>query len=239
MDFSGNTPQGAHTEQSGTGNSPRHVDPVGRRPVISDFGPRPHAAAHPTKHPEHPQVSAPSSPAPQPQRPASPAHAVSSIDEIMPTIDLSDTEAPITKPPVEPPEPEERPATAHSGIVGLVAFLVLAALALSPFLPGKIFQSFPGSSQTTGTGEQSIGCAGTLSPIQTTTTYNTKLGFPIVYNYATTSKIRATCDGTPQTATGGHASQFSPLGALANVFAAAIVAFVVARIWRTLFSPKP
>jgi len=137
-----------------------------------------------------------------------------------------------------PEPPKEKKKTGHSGIVGLVVFVVLAALLLSPLLPGKVLTSFPGSSDSSSSGDQTLACAHDLKDTTSTTVYNTKAGSPIVYKYSTTTTLHGTCDGKAQSAVGGHNSQFNPLGGLINVFIALVIAFIFAKIWRLIFGRK-
>jgi hypothetical protein len=122
--------------------------------------------------------------------------------------------------------------------VGWTVFIVLTAALVSPFIPGKILDNFPGSSQSDSSGEQSIACINTPQYGKQTTAYNLKLGAPIVYKYTQTTTLHATCDGKPQSVTGGQSSQFNPVGLAADVTLALIVAVVIAKIWRKLFGIK-
>ena len=229
MDFTSGNPQ------QNPNRAPRPGQPQGRRPVFDDFAPRPHAV-RPTPQPkvnpqpvqtQHHQAS------PTPLKHHSPAPTLSSLD-------LEDTPEPPPHKPTEhrEKEPKTRHETAHSGLVGFTVFVVLCVLALAPFLPGKIMQNFPGSSETTSTGEQTIGCAADLTGLKTSTTYDYKRGFPLVYGYQTTSTLQASCNGVTKSVTGGQTSQFNPLAGLADIAAAGLVAILVAKIWRKLFSPK-
>jgi hypothetical protein len=111
-------------------------------------------------------------------------------------------------------------------------FMVFGVLFLAPFLPGKTWDGAPGSSQSFSTGDQNIGCIGTLGKTTTTLRYDSKAGFPLVYDYATTSTMHASCGGKTQTAVGGHTSQFSPLALLADFALALAIAITTARLWR-------
>lgn len=111
-------------------------------------------------------------------------------------------------------------------------FLVCCGLFLAPVVPGKIWNDAPGSSQTFSTGDQNIDCLGTVGKLTTTTTYDTKAGFPLVYNYSTTSHLSAPCGGKVMTAAGGHTSQFNPLGLLADILLALAIGIITAKIWR-------
>jgi hypothetical protein len=122
----------------------------------------------------------------------------------------------------------------HAGLIGLAVFVVFGALFFAPLLPGKIWSGAPGSSQSFSTGDQNIDCLGTLGKLSTVTRYNTKVGFPLVYNYTTTSTISASCGGKIQHATGGHTSQFNPLAVLINGALALAIAIVTAKIWRKI-----
>jgi hypothetical protein len=48
----------------------------------------------------------------------------------------------------------------------------------------------------------------------------------------------ADCESKTLTAAGGHAAQFNPLGALIDVLAAAVIAFIVAKVWHKIFGSK-
>jgi hypothetical protein len=212
-----------------------------RRPVFNDFGVRTHAQARPALSPVPKAATATQPAQPVATRPQSPAHPHTQPVPVS-SVNLDDDIA-STLPKAGSPERIEKDSkaphpTAHSGVIGFVVFVVLCTLALAPFLPGKIMQDFPLSSGTDSSGEQSIGCATDLSPIQTSTAYNYKRGFPLVYGYETTSTIKATCNHVTKTATGGQTSQFNPLGGLIDVALAGVLALVVAKIWRKIFSPK-
>lgn len=125
-------------------------------------------------------------------------------------------------------------AATHAGLVGFITFLVVGALFLAPLLPGKIWQNAPGSSESFSTGDQSLDCLSTLGPITTTSSYDHKIGFPLTYDYSTTSKLSATCEGKTQHAVGGHTSQFSPVALLINFILALGIAIAAAKIWRKL-----
>ena len=124
--------------------------------------------------------------------------------------------------------------TAHAGLVGFIVFLLIGALCLAPVLPGKIWDGAPGSSDSFSTGDQNLDCLTTLGSITTSTTYDHKVGFPVVYTYATTSQQSATCQGKTLHATGGHTSQFNPLGLLADAALAVAIAIITAKVWRKL-----
>jgi hypothetical protein len=128
--------------------------------------------------------------------------------------------------------------TAHSGLIGFAAFLVFGALFLAPLLPGKIWETAPGSSQSFSTGNQTIGCISELTNAKTSLSYDTKIGFPLTYDYATTSTMTADCNGKPGHAIGGHTGQFNPLGLLADTALAITIAVIAAKLWRRFKSPE-
>lgn len=140
--------------------------------------------------------------------------------------------------PHESHAPKEPHETAHSGLVGLIVFVVLTALLFSPLLPGKILDNFPGSSASFSTGDQTLACIDVLKNVTSSQKYDSKLGAPVVYKYATTTTQTGTCDGKTQTAIVGHTSQFNPLGALMDLALALVVAIIVAKIWRKLFAHR-
>lgn len=135
-------------------------------------------------------------------------------------------------------EPGPKNTTGHSGAVGFVSFLVLCALFFLPLLPGKVLDNFPGSSASFSTGDQALSCIENLGPIHSSVKYDTKMGFPITYNYSTTTVQTATCKGVSQTAVGGHTSQFNPLGGLINAALAFVIAFGIAKLWRYFVGGK-
>lgn len=129
-------------------------------------------------------------------------------------------------------------AAAHTGLVGFITFILVGAVCLAPLLPGKIWQNAPGSSQSFSTGDQNLDCLTTLGRITTTTSYDSKIGFPLTYNYSTTAHQSATCDGKVQQAVGGHASQFSPLALLIDFSLTVGLAIAAAKIWGKLRARK-
>lgn len=122
--------------------------------------------------------------------------------------------------------------TGHAGLVGFAVFVVFAILFFAPLLPGKIWDNAPGSSASFSTGDQNIDCLGTLGKTTTTTSYDLRIGFPLVYDYSTTSHISATCGGQLQRAVGGHTSQFNPLALAADAILALALAIVASKLWR-------
>lgn len=130
---------------------------------------------------------------------------------------------------------EHKSHPSRAGLVGFICFVVLGGLLLSPVLPGKIFDSFPGSSQSLSTGDDSPACIHELEAVSSALSYNRKLGSPITYSYATTTTQKATCDGKQQTAIAGRAGQFNPLGLLIDSALALIVSVIVSKVWRRVF----
>jgi hypothetical protein len=133
---------------------------------------------------------------------------------------------------------KELHAITHSGLVGFITFLVVGGLLLTPVLPGKIWDGAPGNSQSFSTGDQNIDCIGTFGKTTTVLNYDTKIGFPLIYDYATTTNLSATCDGKTQHATGGHTAQFNPLALLTDFAVTVTIAVVAAKIWRKIRSSK-
>jgi hypothetical protein len=210
------------------------------RPVMNDFAPRRPLDNTPMQRPAHavsPTTSAPTPtprPQPTPPRPAGPHHG-------QPAPHPLDTmpQPPRSSDMADAPDPPKRRSTSgHAGLVGLLLFVVLAALLLSPLLPGKVVESLPGSSSSSSTGSQTLACANDLQNTSSTKAYTTKKGSPLVYTYATETTLKGTCDGKPQSVIAGTTSQFSPVAALANVAVAAVLAIVVAIIWRKIFGTK-
>lgn len=138
----------------------------------------------------------------------------------------------------EPKEPKESNENGHAGLVGLAVFIILGALLISPLLPGKIFQSFPLSSQSFSTGDQSLSCISTQGQITNNTTYNSKSGAPVTYSFSTSTTESATCNGSMQTAVTGHSSQFNPLGLAIDVLVAVVIAIIFAKVWGFIFRRK-
>lgn len=232
--------QNPHDIRPGQPGRPQPVQPVRPRPLVSDFAPRPAGPGGPALRPMQPGgVQSPA--APSTLRPAvTPPEIGASLLAPPDTAAQKTEEAspPELPQPPEPKPPKERSQTAHAGLVGLVVFIALTAVLLLPLLPGKVLDNFPGSSQSFSTGDQSLACLTALGKIKTTQTYDSKLGFPIVYKYSTTTTQQATCQGKVQTATGGHSSQFNPLGGAIDIAASLVVALIVVKIWRKLFGQK-
>jgi hypothetical protein len=114
--------------------------------------------------------------------------------------------------------------------VGFIVFLLVGTVCLVPMLPGKIWQGAPGSSDSFSTGDQSLDCVSALGTISTSTTYDHKIGFPVVYSYATTSQQSAICEGKTLHAASGHTSQFNPLGLLTDLALTLTIAIVTAKV---------
>jgi hypothetical protein len=134
--------------------------------------------------------------------------------------------------------PKERNSTGHAGLVGFAAFVLFGSLLLSPVIPGKISQSFPLSSTSFSTGEQSLDCLGTQRNLNTTTAYTSKAGSPVTYTYSTSTTQRADCNTQSQSAVIGHSSQFNPLGLVLDLVVALAIAIIIARVWRLIFGEK-
>jgi hypothetical protein len=132
----------------------------------------------------------------------------------------------------------EKNQTGHAGLAGLIAFILLGVLLLSPLVPGKILQNFPFASSSFSTGDQSLDCLGTQGKVTSTTSYDRKAGAPIVYTYSTSTAQSATCSSRMQYAVTGHTSQFNPLGLVIDIVVALAGAVVIARIWRLIFGEK-
>jgi len=131
-----------------------------------------------------------------------------------------------------------RSENAHAGAVGVVLFIALTALFTLPFLPGKVLDNFPGSSASFSTGDQSLACLDQLENQRTSTSYDSKAGFPVTYRYATSTHQTATCDGKAQSAIAGHTSQFNPLGLAIDLVASLVVAIIAAKVWGKIFGRK-
>lgn len=134
--------------------------------------------------------------------------------------------------------PRPRSETAHAGLVGFTTFILLTAVFVLPLLPGKVLDNFPGSSASFSTGDQSLACLDQLENQHTSTSYDSKAGFPITYRYATSTHQTATCDGKTQSAVTGHTSQFNPLGLAINVVTALVVAIIVGKVWGKIFGRR-
>lgn len=126
----------------------------------------------------------------------------------------------------------------HAGLVGFVCFVVFGALLLSPLLPGKILDNFPGSSQSASSGDQTIGCVDDVTNSTSSLAYNSRIGSPIVYNYSATTTQKALCDGQQKTAVEGRMSQFNPLGLTADLLLTIALAIGVSFGWRKIFGAK-
>ncbi len=223
---------------------------------------RPHLPGYTTVTPQHrPTLQQPAAtpqphPVPQPQRIQVASAAPAPAPVAVPRPIQSDfvgaprlTVAPATIPQQTPTRtdeqatssarpPREKNRTGHAGWVGFIVFILLGALLLSPFLPGRIIQNFPFASNTFSTGDSALECINTPGQLRASTKYNTKAGTPITYTYTTSTTQTATCNGQEQSAVIGHTSQFNPLGLVVDVAAALVAAIVVSRIWRLIFGEK-
>ncbi|HSX15775.1 MAG TPA: hypothetical protein VLF40_03205 [Candidatus Saccharimonadales bacterium] len=236
MDFT--NPSRGHTP----GRSPQ---PSPQRRVFNDFGaPRPDQPPklhQPTASLKPPAPFSAAAPLPKPPSKPQPAFRPPQPTPPKPT-ELNDFDVP--RPyamPAERGHKEEHHVhseNAHAGIVGLVVFGILAALTLSPFIPGKTFVSFPGISQTTASGQQTLACLTALGPVTTTDAYGLRLGTPITYKYSVTTTQKAACEGQEQTAVIAETGQFNPLGLLINLASAFVLAVVVAKIWALIFRSR-
>lgn len=242
------------------GLTPQPGQPVGRRPAVDGFTVRRAApmAATPPHRPTAParpiQVTGhPATPAPRPHVPQPVAtHPVSNDFAPRPaTHQAPRTHTPAPQQREFVPEvqedldtpkgakpPKERNETGHSGLVGFIVFIVLGALLVSPFIPGVIMQNFPLSSSNFSTGDQALACIDVPSNVSSTTSYDSKSGSPLNYRYSTTTTQSAVCNGSTQTAVAGYTSQFSPLALLADIAIALVVAIIVTKVWRKIFSMK-
>ncbi|HSX05361.1 MAG TPA: hypothetical protein VLF69_02745 [Candidatus Saccharimonadales bacterium] len=192
--------------------------------------------------PPQPRPATPTAPASTPvaQPPASNRQlAATPPPHPVPTHHARHQQTPYTSSDEHIAAPKEPHPTGHAGMVGLIIFVVLAVLCFAPWLPGKAWHDAPGSSQSYSLGDQNIGCVTDLGPLKTTTAYDNKLGFPVVYSYATTDTIHATCGNKVGHATGGHQSQFNPLGALVDLSIPLAVSVAAAKLWRKLRAPHP
>jgi hypothetical protein len=123
--------------------------------------------------------------------------------------------------------------TGHAGLVGFVTFLVIGGLLLAPVIPGTIWNNAPGSSQSFSTGDQAIDCPeGSPTNVKTTTSYDSKNGSPLVYQYTTTTSMSGNCASQAQHATTGHTSEFSPLALAIDLLLAIAIAVVTSKLWR-------
>jgi hypothetical protein len=135
-------------------------------------------------------------------------------------------------------QPKHKNENGHPGLVGFISFVLFCALFFLPFLPGKVLDNFPGSSASFSTGDQALACITNLGPVQSSLKYDTKMGFPVTYNYSTTTTQTATCKGVSQSAVGGHTAQLNPLGGLIDAVTAFVIAFAIAKVWRRIFKNR-
>ncbi len=224
------------------------VRPVIQRPILNDFAPRPNAVTRPP----YPNPTASSVPpqtvSPQPNQAPTPTTAVSYVATPLPQPPVEMAQSDDLLPPGLPEDditlendtkPVKEPSeTGHAGLVGLAVFGVLTALFLLPLLPGKTLDNFPGSSQSFSSGDQALACLQPPASSNSSTSFDSKAGFPITYTYASTSKQTATCDSKSQSVVSGHSSQFNPLGLVINIATALTVAAVVGLVWKKIFGVK-
>lgn len=214
-------------------------------PVGGGMRPVPRPASVP--HPATPIPTAATSALPQSQQPrpfvtrpmpdasaAPKARTSAPASDDMPTPASTGDMPPASKARV----PKEHNRTGHAGLVGLIVFIVLGALLLSPLIPGKVIQNFPLASSTFSTGNQSLDCIGTQGSLQNTTAYNSKSGSPLTYTDSTSTTQSATCNGQMQRAVVERTSEFSSLALVIDILTAIVAAVVVARVWRLIFGEK-
>jgi len=208
-------------------NAPRPVQPTqASQPEFRQAAPM-----QPQFHPQRSQHTAVTAATASQQRAAQTHTPVSQATRHTPNPDAMSTS--------KSKQPKEHNHTGHAGLVGFATLIVLGALFLAPIIPGKIMQNFPLSSQTFSTGNQALDCIGSQGQISTTTKYTSKIGSPLNYAYSTTSTESATCNGKSQSATTGHASQFSPLALVVDIIVVIALAVGIAKIWRLIFGEKP
>jgi len=204
--------------------SPPKPTPVPTQPLFSTSSEQPTPYAQPQRPAQVDSVSQPS------PRPTQPTHS-------------HQTHA-ATHHPHTPPHDTAAKVQHHqrvggrSGLVGFICFIALAGLLLSPLLPSKAFDNFPGNSQSSSSGDESLACIDTLGQVYTSVHSDHKLGSPITYSYTTTTTQKATCDSAMQTAITGRTGQFNPLGLLIDVSLAIAISVAVARIWRRFFGNR-
>lgn len=215
--------------------SPAVAQPRPATQPVQPIQPRPAAPQAPTTPaqftpPAQPFASIPQQPVrPIQAAPIAPALSapIASQQPLQPQHKSSHAAAPKTH--------KHRSESGHAGLAGFIAFVLFAGLLLSPLLPGKTLDNFPGSSQSVSSGDQSLACLNALTNVTSALTYDIKLGSPITYKYATTTTQKALCDGKQQTAIGGHSSQFNPLGLLADSALALVASIAIAKVWRRIF----
>jgi hypothetical protein len=108
--------------------------------------------------------------------------------------------------------------------LALGVFVVLGGLMLTPVLPGFVVKGLPGSSGSFVYSGQGIACSGVSGTPVNTVKYNTKMGFPLVYNFDSISALQMNCDGVSQSANGSETIEFSPLAIAADLAVAAVLA---------------
>jgi hypothetical protein len=134
-----------------------------------------------------------------------------------------------------PEAPAPQAHTPHKAVgIGLGLCIALLLLFLSPLLPGKVLNNSPGSSSSFSSGSQSLSCTGNAGPVTSALKYTSKKGFPITYGYTATSSVEMSCNGSTQSASGGQSNEFSTMAIIIDVACAAVVAFAVTKVMRTL-----
>jgi len=213
---------------------PAPQQPVASRPIA----PQPPAAQSIFRQPAAPAAQPAPAPAQPALRPSAFVPAEPAATTTPPTAQTSHVHDPVRTAAEPAKQHHGAHATGHAGLIGFATFIVFGVVFLAPFVPGKIWDGAPGSSQSFSTGDQNIDCVGTVGKITNTLSYDSKAGFPLVYGYATTSTISASCGGKVQAATGGHTSQFNPLALLIDFGLALTISITAARLWRRFRSHR-
>lgn len=242
MDIQPHRPQG--------GMNPGRPNPGMARPLMSDFAPRRPAVApqppasrplpstSPVTNTSQPtqQIGANLTATPKPAQPPalSPAPTAQPTAIAPPQQRTTDTLPDMSsfKTETNPePQPVRRGFRINYGaLIGFGVFVALAILFVSPVVPGKVLDNFPGSSATASSGAQSLACIDEVKNMASSTTYTTKLGSPLVYKYATSTVLKGTCNGTAQTTVGGTTSLFSPLALTLNLLLAGVIGIIVGKL---------
>ena len=223
--------------------APQPMTPPTPSPAPATLRPMSQPAPHPAPHPHHTPSGPDSALRPTAAQPRmQPTHSMLTPTPTYAAAPASDTQAlsSLSADQDDSAPTTSRPKTksAHAGLAGFVCFVVFAALLLSPLLPGKILDNFPGSSQSLSSGDQTIGCTEDITNTSSSLAYNTKVGSPVVYNYRATTTLTGLCNGQRKTAVEGHTSQFNPLGLAADLLVALAVAIGIGQLWRLVFRPK-
>lgn len=133
---------------------------------------------------------------------------------------------------VDPSTFSQQPQKKKSVIgVGILVFLILSILFLSPLLPGKIINS--GSTITpidTGTDSlASIECF-TRGPDKTNIVYSSKFGFPLAYKYEAKTQLIVDCEDGEQVVESGKSSGFNMIALVADFVIVVLLSFTLAKI---------